>query len=145
MKNPSNKELRGMPINLPEATSPGGYQLTPVRAFRDIPRLRCVPMWSVIQFATAQLVKVDLARKYLRKGVGGVFTFGLKSGYVAGNRPAGSVQLFSNAASTRHRRLSNEQRLAPGASVDAIRLSIGVESSDYLMRDLDESLAASRQ
>ena len=38
MQNPSNKNLLAMPVNLPEATSPGDYVLTPLRAFRAIPR-----------------------------------------------------------------------------------------------------------
>jgi O-acetylhomoserine (thiol)-lyase len=38
--------------------------------------------------------------------------------------------------------LSDEQRLAAGAGPDVIRLSIGLESADDLIRDLDEAFAA---
>jgi len=97
----------------------------------------------------------DLARKYLPKGAGAVFTFGVKGGYGAGIKLVENVQLFSHLAnigdtrslilhpaSTTHRQLSDEQRLAAGAGTDVIRLSIGLESADDLIRDLDEALAA---
>jgi len=97
----------------------------------------------------------DLARKYLPKGAGAVFTFGLKGGYEAGIKLVENVQLFSHLAnigdtrslilhpaSTTHRQLSDEQRLAAGAGPDVIRLSIGLESADDLIRDLDEAFAA---
>jgi O-acetylhomoserine (thiol)-lyase len=95
-----------------------------------------------------------LAAKYLPKGAGAVFTFGVKAGYQAGIKLVESVRLFSHLAnvgdtrslilhpaSTTHRQLSDEQRLAAGAGPDVIRLSIGLESADDLIRDLDEALA----
>jgi O-acetylhomoserine (thiol)-lyase len=38
--------------------------------------------------------------------------------------------------------LSDEQRLAAGAGPDVVRLSIGLESAEDIVRDLDEALAA---
>ncbi len=97
----------------------------------------------------------DLARKYLPKGAGAVFTFGVKGGYEAGKTVVESVNLFSHLAnigdtkslilhpaSTTHRQLTDEQRAAAGASNDTIRLSIGLEDADDLIRDLDKALAA---
>ncbi|HET6233378.1 MAG TPA: O-acetylhomoserine aminocarboxypropyltransferase [Acetobacteraceae bacterium] len=97
----------------------------------------------------------DLARKYLPKGAGSVFTFGVKGGYDAGTRLVESVGLFSHLAnigdtrslvlhpaSTTHRQLSDEQRQAAGAGPDVIRLSIGLETAEDLIRDLDQALAA---
>jgi O-acetylhomoserine (thiol)-lyase len=97
----------------------------------------------------------ELARKYLPKGAGAVFTFGVKGGYEAGIKLVENVQLFSHLAnigdtrslilhpaSTTHRQLTDEQRLAAGAGPDVIRLSIGLETADDLIRDLDEALAA---
>jgi O-acetylhomoserine (thiol)-lyase len=94
-----------------------------------------------------------LARKYLPKGAGAVFTFGVKGGFEAGVKLVESVRLFSHLAnigdtrslilhpaSTTHRQLSDEQRLAAGAGPDVIRLSIGIESVADLIRDLDEGL-----
>ena len=67
----------------------------------------------------------ELARKYLPKGAGAVFTFGVKGGYEAGIKLVENVQLFSHLAnigdtrslilhpaSTTHRQLS--RRAAPG-------------------------------
>jgi O-acetylhomoserine (thiol)-lyase len=96
----------------------------------------------------------ELARKYLPKGPGAVFTFGVKGGYEAGTKLVESVRLFSHLAnigdtrslvlhpaSTTHRQLSDEEREAAGAGPDVVRLSIGLESADDLIRDLDEALA----
>jgi O-acetylhomoserine (thiol)-lyase len=96
-----------------------------------------------------------LAKKYLPRGPGAVFTFGVRGGYAAGIRLVERVRIFSHLAnigdtrslilhpaSTTHRQLSDEQRLAAGAGPDVIRLSIGLESVADLIRDLDEALAA---
>jgi len=95
-----------------------------------------------------------LARKYVPKGAGAVFTFGVKGGYEAGIKLVESVALFSHLAnigdtrslilhpaSTTHRQLSDEQRAAAGAGPDVVRLSIGLETAEDLIRDLDEALA----
>ena len=97
----------------------------------------------------------ELAQKYLPKGAGAVFTFGVKGGFDAGIRLVQSVRLFSHLAnlgdtrslilhpaSTTHRQLSDEQRLEAGAGPDVIRLSIGLETAGDLIRDLDEALAS---
>jgi O-acetylhomoserine (thiol)-lyase len=97
----------------------------------------------------------ELAKKYLPKGAGAVFTFGVKGGYEAGIRLVENVRLFSHLAnigdtrslilhpaSTTHRQLTDEQREAAGAGPDVVRLSIGLESADDLIRDLDQALAA---
>ena len=98
----------------------------------------------------------DLARKYLPKGAGSVFTFGVKGGFEAGVRLVEACNLFSHLAnigdtrslilhpaSTTHRQLTDEQRTAAGAGPDVIRLSIGIETADDLMRDLDQALMVS--
>jgi O-acetylhomoserine (thiol)-lyase len=95
-----------------------------------------------------------LARKYLPKGAGSVFTFGLKGGYEAGINLVEGVELFSHLAnigdtrslilhpaSTTHRQLSEEQRVAAGAGPDVVRLSIGLETVADLVADLDQALA----
>ncbi len=97
----------------------------------------------------------ELARKYMPKGAGAVFTFGVKGGYEAGIKLVEAVKLFSHLAnvgdtrslvlhpaSTTHRQLSDAQRAASGAGDDVIRLSIGLEAAEDLIRDLDEALAA---
>jgi O-acetylhomoserine (thiol)-lyase len=94
-----------------------------------------------------------LARKYMPRGAGAVFTFGVRGGYEAGIKLVESVRLFSHLAnigdtrslilhpaSTTHRQLSDEQRLAAGAGPDVIRLSIGLETAADLIADLDQAL-----
>ena len=95
-----------------------------------------------------------LAKKYLPRGAGSVFTFGLKGGFEAGIKLVESVNLFSHLAnvgdtrslilhpaSTTHRQLTDEQRDAAGAGPDVIRLSVGLETTDDLIDDLDRALA----
>jgi O-acetylhomoserine (thiol)-lyase len=95
-----------------------------------------------------------LARKYLPKGAGSIFTFGLKGGYQAGVKLVDSVELFSHVAnigdaksliihpaSTTHRQLTDEQRVAAGAGPDVIRLSIGIETAEDIIADLEQALA----
>lgn len=94
-----------------------------------------------------------LAKKYLPRGAGSVFTFGLKGGYDAGVRLVEQVNLLSHLAnigdtrslilhpaSTTHRQLEPEQRVASGAGPDVVRLSIGLESVDDIIADLDQAL-----
>ena len=89
------------------------------------------------------------------KGAGSVFTFGLKGGYEAGVKLVSSVKLFSHLAnigdvrsliihpaSTTHRQLTDEQRIAAGAGPDVVRLSIGLEDVPDIIADLDQGLAA---
>ncbi len=96
-----------------------------------------------------------LAQKYLPKGAGAVFTFGVEGGYQAGVRLVENVRLFSHLAnigdtrslilhpaSTTHRQLSEAQRAAAGAGDDVIRLSVGLETAEDLIRDLDQALEA---
>ena len=95
-----------------------------------------------------------LARKYLPKGAGSVFTFGLKGGFDAGVKLVSNVKLFSHLAnigdtrsliihpaSTTHRQLSDEQKVASGAGPDVVRLSIGIEDKDDIIADLEQALA----
>jgi O-acetylhomoserine (thiol)-lyase len=88
------------------------------------------------------------------KGAGAIFTFAVKGGYDACIRLIDSVEIFSHvanlgdarsliihSASTTHRQLSPEQQKAAGADPDVVRLSIGIEDADDLIRDLDQALA----
>lgn len=96
----------------------------------------------------------DLHRRYCPKGAGAVFTFGLKGGYEAGVKLVNSVKLFSHLAnvgdvrsliihpaSTTHRQLEPDQRAAAGAGDDVVRLSIGIETVEDIIADLDQALA----
>ena len=94
-----------------------------------------------------------LQQKYSPKGAGSVFTFGLKGGYDAGLGLVNKVRLFSHLAnigdtrsliihpaSTTHRQLSSEDRAKAGAGDDVVRLSIGIESIEDIIADLDRAM-----
>ena len=94
-----------------------------------------------------------LARKYTPKGAGAVFTFGVKGGYEMGVKVVERCELISHLAnigdtrslilhpaSTTHRQLTEKQRIAAGAGPDVIRLSIGLETVEYIIADLDQAL-----
>ena len=139
-----------------------GIESLPVRMDRHVENARKVaeflavhPKVAWVSYASLKdSPYYELARKYLPKGAGAVFTFGIKGGFEAGIKLVENVRLFSHLAnigdtrslilhpaSTTHRQLSDEQRIAAGAGDDVIRLSIGLETAADLIRDLDEALA----
>ncbi len=95
-----------------------------------------------------------LQKKYLPAGAGSVFTFGLKGGFESGIALVEGVDLISHLAnigdtrtlilhpaSTTHRQLTEEQLAVAGAGPDVVRLSVGIESVDDIIADLDQALA----
>ncbi|EOH92509.1 O-acetylhomoserine aminocarboxypropyltransferase/cysteine synthase [Enterococcus haemoperoxidus ATCC BAA-382] len=95
----------------------------------------------------------EVAKKYLPKGAGSVFTFGVKGGAEAGQNLINHVALFSllanvgdaksliiHPASTTHSQLSEEELKASGTSPELIRLSIGIENIEDIIRDLEQAL-----
>ncbi|MFL5759010.1 MAG: O-acetylhomoserine aminocarboxypropyltransferase/cysteine synthase family protein [Thermomicrobiales bacterium] len=94
-----------------------------------------------------------LAEKYLPKGAGAVFTFGLKGGREAGKRFIEELRLISHLAnigdaktliihpaSTTHGQLNDEQLLAGGVGPDMVRISVGLEDVDDICWDLNRAL-----
>src|SRR5690606_21237495 len=97
----------------------------------------------------------ELAQRYMPKGAGAVFTFGVKGGYQMGLKVVESCELFSHLAnigdtrsliihpaSTTHRQLDEEQARRAGAGPEVIRLSIGLETAADIIADLDQALRA---
>jgi O-acetylhomoserine (thiol)-lyase len=95
----------------------------------------------------------SLHKKICPKGAGAVFTFGVKGGYEAGLSLVSNVRLFSHLAnvgdtrsliihpaSTTHRQLTDEQRVAAGAGPEVVRISVGIEDKDDIIADLAEAL-----
>ena len=94
-----------------------------------------------------------LGKKYFPNGTGSLFAFGVKGGYESGLKLLESVELFSHVAnigdtrslilhpaSTTHRQLTEEQRIAASAGPEVVRLSIGIECAEDLIADLDQAL-----
>lgn len=96
----------------------------------------------------------DRVQRLYPRGAGALFTFAVKGGYDACVKLVDSVELFSHvanlgdsrsliihSASTTHRQLSPEQQKAAGSEPNVVRLSIGIEDADDIIRDLDQALA----
>ncbi|MEM7131711.1 MAG: O-acetylhomoserine aminocarboxypropyltransferase/cysteine synthase family protein [Chloroflexota bacterium] len=98
-----------------------------------------------------------LAQKYLPQGPGAVFTFGIQADNprLAGQEFIESLNIFSHLAnvgdarslvihpaSTTHQQLSEEELVAGGVDAGMVRLSIGLETTEDLLWDLDQALLA---
>ncbi len=96
----------------------------------------------------------NLAHKYLPKGSCGVLSFGVKGGRAAAIRFMDSLELAAivthvadcrtcvlHPASHTHRQMNDEELAAAGVSPDLIRLSVGIESVDDIIYDLEQALA----
>ena len=96
----------------------------------------------------------ELAQRYLARGAGGILAFGVRGGAAAGVKFIESVQFLSHLAnvgdaktlvihpaSTTHRQLSEDEQRAAGVSPEMIRLSVGLETLDDIVWDIDQALA----
>jgi len=95
-----------------------------------------------------------IASRYLNKGFGGMVVFGPVGGLAAGEKFIDGLKLLSHLAnvgdvkslaihpgSTSHSQLSEEQQKEGGLNPDLVRLSIGLENSDDIIADIDQSLS----
>ncbi|CAO3423085.1 O-acetylhomoserine aminocarboxypropyltransferase [Azospirillum doebereinerae] len=138
-----------------------GIETLPLRMQRHVENAQKVaefleghPAVGWVSYAGLESSKYNaLAKKYLPKGAGAVLTFGVKGGYDAGVKLVEGVELFSHLAnigdsrsliihpsSTTHRQLSAEGQATAGAGPDVIRLSVGLESVEDIIADLDQAL-----
>ncbi len=139
-----------------------GIETLPLRMERHVANARTVAEFLVGHPSVAWVSYAGLptspyhalANRYLPRGAGSVFTFGVRGGFEAGVRVVEGVNLWSHLAnvgdtrslilhpaSTTHRQLSDEERLAAGAGPDVVRLSVGIESVEDLIADLDQALS----
>jgi len=94
------------------------------------------------------------AQKYLPKGQGAVFGFGIKGGQAAGVKFIEGCKLASHLAnildaktlvihpaSTTHQQLTAEEQQAAGVTPDFIRVSVGIEDVEDIIADFDQALA----
>lgn len=93
-----------------------------------------------------------VAKKYLKKGFGGVLNFEVKGGKAAAIKLVDSLELIShlanmgdaktsiiNPASTTHEQLSKETREKSGITDGLLRLSPGIEHIDDIIADLEQA------
>ncbi len=96
-----------------------------------------------------------LAQKYFSHGYGAIVGFGIKGGLEAGKQLIRHIELFSHLAnigdaksliihpaSTTHSQLTPEEQVETGVTPDFIRLSVGLETVEDLIEDLDQALKA---
>jgi len=94
------------------------------------------------------------AKKYAPKGAGAIVSFEIKGGVKSGSKFVDGLSVFSHVAnigdvrslvihpaSTTHSQLSPEQQLTAGVTPGLIRLSVGLESVDDLIADLEAAFA----
>ena len=140
-----------------------GIETLPLRIQRHCDNTLAVAEWlsshSKVAWISYPGLRNDryykLAKRYVPKGAGSVFTFGLKGGYDAGVKLVSNVKLFSHLAnigdtrsliihpaSTTHRQLTDAQKVEAGAGPDVVRLAIGLEDTTDIIADLEQALAA---
>lgn len=98
-----------------------------------------------------------LAKRYLKRGFGGVLSFGVQGGGTAGSKIVDGFKLISNLAnvgdcktlaihpwSTTHQQLTDDEKLSSGVSEDLIRVSVGIEHLDDIIADFEQSFAAAK-
>ena len=140
-----------------------GIETLPLRMERHVSNARTVASFLAGHPAVSWVSYAGLegspshanAKRYLPKGPGSVFTFGVRGGFDAGIKVVESCNLWSHLAnvgdtrslilhpaSTTHRQLTDEERVAAGAGPDVIRVSVGIETVEDLIADLDQALAA---
>ncbi|MBC5787961.1 O-acetylhomoserine aminocarboxypropyltransferase/cysteine synthase family protein [Clostridium facile] len=111
-----------------------------------------------VEFVNCPMLKsskyYELGQKYMPKGTGSVFTFGLKGTRETGAKFIDSLKLLINCANvgdskslvihpatTTHSQLSAEQLVAAGITEGTIRLSIGLEDIQDIIADLDQAIS----
>ena len=96
----------------------------------------------------------DLAKKYLKRGFGGVFTFKVKGGREAADTFVNSLKLVSHLAnvgdsktliihpaSTTHQQLSEQDQASAGVAPGMLRISAGIEHLDDIKADFEQAFA----
>jgi len=102
----------------------------------------------------ADSVYRSLAEKYLPNGVSAVMAFGVKGGQAAGVNFIQNCQFLSHLAnigdaktlvihpaSTTHRQMSEIEQISAGVTSDMIRISVGLETLDDILWDIDQALS----
>jgi O-acetylhomoserine (thiol)-lyase len=98
-----------------------------------------------------------LQQRYLPRGGGAILAFGIEGGADAGRRFIEGLQLFSHLAnvgdvrslaihpaSTTHSQLTEEEQRTTGVTPDLIRLSVGIESIEDILADLEKGFWAAK-
>jgi O-acetylhomoserine (thiol)-lyase len=95
--------------------------------------------------------------QYLPKGGGSILAFGIEGGADAGRRFIEGLELFSHLAnvgdvrslaihpaSTTHSQLTEVEQISTGVTPDLVRLSVGIESIEDILADLELGFVAAK-
>ena len=139
-----------------------GCETLPLRMERHVANAQAIAEWLEGHEAVSWVSYAGLessehhaaAKKYMPKGAGSVFAFGLKGGHEAGVKFIANLKLISHVAnlgdtrtlaihpaSTTHSQLTDEQKSAAGAAPDTIRLSVGIEDVKDIIADMEQAMA----
>lgn len=96
----------------------------------------------------------ERAKKYLKRGFGGVLSFILEGGKDEATKFVDSLELVSHLANvgdsktliiqpsaTTHQQLSEQEQLAAGVSPTQLRISVGIEHIDDIKADFEQAFA----
>ena len=140
-----------------------GVETLPFRMQAHVDNARLVAEWldsdSRVEFVNWAGLPAhphhERAKKYLPKGPGSVFSFGVVGGRAAGQTFIESVNLASHLAnigdaktlvihpaSTTHAQLSEQQLVDAGVLPGLVRISVGIEDPEDIVDDLDQALTA---
>lgn len=140
-----------------------GVETLPIRLQAHVDNARIVAEWLAndqrIDFVNWAGLPghphFDRAAKYLPKGPGAVFSFGVRGGREVGQKFIESVNLASHLAnvgdaktlvihpaSTTHAQLNEQQLVDAGVLPGLVRISVGIEDADDILYDLDQALSA---
>jgi O-acetylhomoserine (thiol)-lyase len=99
----------------------------------------------------------DRAKKYMARGAGSILAFGIEGGLEAGRRFVDALELHSHLAnigdvrslaihpaSTTHSQLTEEEQATAGVTPDLVRLSVGIETLDDILADLEAGFRAAK-
>src|SRR3954451_8224185 len=99
----------------------------------------------------------ERAKKYLPRGAGAIVAFGIKGGLEAGQTFVDSLELHSplanvgdvrslaiHPATTTHQQLAGAEQATTGVTPDLVRLSVGIESIDDILADLEAGFRAAK-
>jgi O-acetylhomoserine (thiol)-lyase len=99
----------------------------------------------------------ERAQKYLPDGQGAIVSFGIDGGLEAGQKFVDALELHSHLAnvgdvrslaihpaSTTHQQLDGAEQESSGVTPDLVRLSVGIESIDDILADLDAGFRAAK-
>jgi O-acetylhomoserine (thiol)-lyase len=138
-----------------------GVETLPFRMDAHVTNARIVAEWLEadprIEFVNwaglPSHVHFERAKRYLPKGPGSIFSFGVKGGRDAGRTFIESVTLASHLAnvgdaktlvihpaSTTHSQLTEQQLVDAGVLPGLVRISVGIEDPEDIIYDLDQAL-----